>query len=165
MKYLDSSSSSKEIFFFYSHELNKILFCLKTVRQIFNFLHQNKICKTMLIFACSILIKAKTDAKKLFQSLIKRENKFKLPRFSEFLESGYYESILTKFKKVTNQARKMISKISDVRRFIFFIQLHKLESIFSQPRRDSEFQKIINSKLIQIIKEKLKKANKKQPLK
>lgn len=163
MRYLDTSSISKEIFYFYSHELNKILFCLKTVRQIFNYLHQNKMCKIMLIFACYILMKAKTEAKKLFQSLVKRKNKFKLPRFSEFLESSSFDLILSKFKKVTNQARKMISKISDVRRFIFFIQTHRLELIFSKPLKDSDFQKILNSRLLQIITEKFK--NKKQSLK
>ena len=115
----------------------------------------------MLVFACLILIKAKSRAKFMIQGLVQRENKYKVVRFAEFVESPKYEAVITKFKKALNQIRKMESSLKKVKRFYFFIKYYHLEEIFKGSISDSEFQRIISSQLLGTIKEKMKKNRRK----
>ena len=157
MNLFDKQSVIEEIFFRYSHEVNKIIFWLGTVRQIFNYLHQNKICKALLIFACLILERAKSRNKLLIQSLIQRENKYNLTRFPEFLESKKYELAIARLKTSLRQVRVMERSLQKIRRFHFFIKYYHLEKISKGGISNKEFQKIINSQLLGMIKEKLRK--------
>lgn len=158
MALLDNRGLIQEVFFRYSHELNKVIFWLDTARQIFDYLHQNKICKAMLVFACLNLIKAKSRCKLLIQSLVTRENRYKLGRFAEFLESPKHEAIILKFRGALAMARKMEKTLRGIRRFFFFIKYYHLEEIFQGNITDSEYQKIISSQLLGMIKEKIKKS-------
>jgi hypothetical protein len=154
--YFDRTFLAKEIFYIYSHEINKMIFSLKTVQEIFNFLFKNKISKALLIFGFLILKQTKIKSKKFLENLINRNNQFKLPRFSEFLESSNYENILRKFKNVTNQCRKMEHSIKKTRKFNFFIKSYELEVIFTHEILHLEFKKIINSQIYNVISDQLK---------
>ena len=165
--YFDKSFLSQEIYYIYSHEVNKILFCLNTVKKIFDFLFKNKISKALLIFGFLILKTTKIKSKSLFQNLLNRKNQFKLPRFSEFLESSNYENILRTFKNVTNKCRTMERAIQKIKRFHFFITSYELEVIFTHEILNREFKQIMNSQIYNVISEqlklrKLKKENKLQ---
>lgn len=150
----------QEIFFRYSHEMNKVLFWLNTVRQIFDYLFQNKICKAFVVFGCFILVKAKYRCKSFVQSLVRRENKYKLTRFCEFLESSKYEATIAKFKMILGYVRTMEANIKKNKRFNFFIKYYHLEEIFSGKISESEFQKIISLQLTGIISEKIRRYQK-----
>lgn len=159
MTLFDQSCLIQEVFFRYSHETNKILFWLNTVRQIFDFLFRKKICKAMLVFGCLILMKAKSRCKLLIQSLVRRENKYKLGRFCEFLESPKYEAAIAKFKLLLSHTRTMEASVRKVKRFFFFIKYYHLDEILGGSLSDSEFQKIVGSQLLGTIKERLKKTS------
>lgn len=158
MSLLDKRGLVQEIFFRYSHEFNKVIFWLDTARQIFDYLHQHKICKAMLVFACLNLVKAKSRCKLMIQSLVRRENKYKLARFVEFLESPKHEAIIAKFRSALGMARKMEKTLRNIRRFYFFIKYYHLEEIFQGNISDAEYQKIMSKQLLGMIREKIKKS-------
>ena len=161
MKLFDEQNLIYEIFYRYCHEMNKILFWLQTIKQIFDFLYKEKICKAVLIFGCFLLIKAKIRIKFLYSSLVKRKNKYKMIRYNEFLESSKYEETLVKFKILANNISKMEKIIMHEERFTYFIKLYKLEKVLKGRINDEEYQRVLNSQLQGIINDKVAKNSKK----
>lgn len=155
LSYLDSSLLSQEIFFRYSHEANKIFFCLETIRKTCDFLHKNQISKSLLFFICIFLVKTKHICKSLVKSLVNRENIFKINRFNVFLKSHQYEKIIWKLKKVLNKVRIMEKKLKSTHRFSYFMQDYKLNKYFGIDYKETEYKKMINVQLLYIIREKI----------
>ena len=161
MKLFDRQNLVHEVFYRYSHEINKILFWLQTIRQIFDFLYESKICKAILIFGCFLLIKAKIRVKFLYSSLIKRKNKYKMIRFNEFLESCKYEEILVKFRQLATNITTMESSLANEERFLYFIKQYKLEKVLKGKISDEEYQRVMNSQLSGIINDKVSRTSNK----
>jgi hypothetical protein len=161
MKLFDHVNLIHEIFYRYSHEINKILFWLQTIKQIFDFLYESKICKAVLIFGCFLLIKAKIRIKFLYNSLVKRKNKYKMIRFDEFLESSKYEEILIKFRKLASMVSQMEKNLANEERFLYFIKSYKLEKVLKGKINDVEYQRVMNSQLIGIINDKVTRSSNK----
>ena len=124
MKIFDKCNLVHEIFYRYCHEINKILFWLQTIQQIFDFLFKAKICKAVLIFGCFLLIKAKIRVKFLYSSLVKRKNKYKMIRFNEFLESSKYEETLIKFRALATNISIMEARLAGEERFLYLSLIH-----------------------------------------
>ena len=154
MQMLDSENLINEIFFRYCHEINKITFWLSNVRQTFNYLFRHKVSKAVIIFGCLILVKAKIRASFLYNSLAKRENKYKLARFEEFLNSRHYERTLGFFKRLRTQCTDMENEIRLSDRLMFFVKKYKLEEVLKGKISDEKYQKVMSSQLLGLIKEK-----------
>ena len=161
MKLFNNQSLVFEIYYRYCHEVNKIMFWLKTIRQIFNFLYESKICKAVLIFGCFLLIKSKIRVKFMYNSLIKRKNKYKLIRFDEFLESKKYEETLIRFRTLASHIASMENSLANEQRFLYFIKLYKLEKVLKGKINDEEYTRVMNSQLIGIIKDKVVRSSNK----
>ena len=161
MKLFDHVNLVHEVFYRYSHEINKILFWMQTIKQIFDFLFESKICKAVLIFGCFLLIKAKIRIKFLYNSLVKRKNKYKMIRFDEFLESSKYEEVLVKFRNLASMVSHMEKSLAREERFLYFIKLYKLEKVLKGKINDEEYQRVMNSQLIGIINDKVMRSPKK----
>lgn len=155
MNLLDRGNLVQEICYRYCHEVNKVLFWLRTIRSIFDFLHASKICKAFLVFGCCLLIKAKIRVKFMYSSLVKRKNKYKLTRFREFLESPDYEQVLARFKILADHIFRMEAALLGQRRFLYFIKLYKLEKVLKGDINDKEYQRVMGSQLKGIIHDKL----------
>ena len=153
--YLDSNLIIQEILYRYSHEANKILFALKTVRSICNFLNKNQISKSMLFFVCILLVKIKYQCKKIIHSLVNRENKFKFERFNLFVEAPKYEQVLLKFKRLLKNARIMESSLKNTHRFSFYLKQFEMQKFFAKQYNDKETKNMINLQLLYIIREKI----------
>ena len=149
-----------EIFFRYSHEVNKILFWLNTVRQIFNYLFKNKMCKSLVVFGVLILQKAKARTKFLYKGLVRRENKYQMIRFKEFLESKKYEEILVKLKVLNNQCGAMEKQLKQSSRLSFFVKKYQLDRVMRGEIGDKEYQKVMTSQLQGLLMEKFFKPKK-----
>ena len=160
MQLLDPENLVNEIFYRYCHELNKITFWLSNVRQTFNYLFRNKVCKAIIIFGCLILVKAKIRATFLYNSLAKRENKYKLTRFEEFLNSRHYERTLGYFKRLRTQCRDMENEIRLSDRLMFFVRKYKLEEVVKGKISDEKYQKVMTSQLVGLIREKFNSRSK-----
>lgn len=154
MQMLDSENLVNEIFFRYCHEVNKITFWLSNVRQTFNYLFRHKVSKAVIIFGCLILVKAKIRASFLYNSLAKRENKYKLARFEEFLNSRRYEKALGCFKRLRTQCADMENEIRLSDRLMFFVKKYKLEEVLKGKISDEKYQKVMNSQLLGLLREK-----------
>ena len=151
----DPHSANQEVFFRYCHEANKVLFLLRCVRRIFDFLHANKIYKSIMIFGCFLLIKAKFRVQYLLSSLVRRENKYKQLRFKQFLRSEQYEQIVIQFQKLKKHCSVMENRLKGSHRFRFFIIEYKLNKILNGRITDREYHQIMTSQLVGLIKEKI----------
>lgn len=155
MRLLDPGNLVREIYFRYCHEANKVLFWLRTIRRIFDWLYASQISKAFLVFGCLLLIKAKIRTKFVYTGLLKRRNKYKLIRFDEFVESPQYEQALARFRALAGHVSRMESALAGENRFLYFVKLYQLEKVLKGDISDHEYHRVMDGQLTGIIRDKL----------
>lgn len=156
LKFLDRKMLAAEIGFVYAHELNKLLFSLETVREVFDYLHGHSICRVTLTLGFLILRRTKARLKIRAGDIVHRRNCFGLQRFAEFLETPRYEQVFSKFKRVLRLTRLMEKALRRTRRFQFFVELYRLDKVLVAEASESEFERALALQLSQLTQSKLK---------